>query len=77
MTGQPYPVRYDASQAAAVLGGIDPDSGLPRFTARMVLDAWRRGDLEGIKVGGRILFAKADLDRYLTGGYDPSGKAGC
>lgn len=75
MTGQPYPVRYSASQAAAVLGGIDPDSGLPRFTARMVLDAWRRGDITGIKVGGRILFSQQDLDRYLLG--DGNERAGC
>lgn len=75
MTGQPYPVRYDAGQAAAYLGGIDPESGMPRFSARLVLDAWRRGDIVGRRIGGRILFAQSDLDRYLTGGGHE--RAGC
>lgn len=76
MTADVYPVRFDASQAAAYLGGLDPVTRQPRLTSRSVLDAFRAGRLPGIKVGGRVLFSQHDLDRFLTG-YDPSGKAGC
>lgn len=76
MTDDLYPTRYTAAEAAAYLGGVSPTTGRPHLTGRMVLDAWRAGRLSGIKVGGRILFAREDLDRFLTGGYD-SNRAGC
>lgn len=75
MTDALYPTRFDAAQAAAYLGGLDPVHGQPRLSARSVLDAFRAGRLPGVKVGGRVLFDREDLDAYL-GGYDHN-RAGC
>lgn len=75
MSGDVYPTRFDAGQAAAYLGGLDPVHGQPRLTARYVLDAWRAGRLKGVKVGGRVLFDREDLDAYLGGG--DHNRAGC
>ena len=75
MSDDLYPTRFDARQAAAYLGGLDPLTGEPRLSARYVLDLFRRGDLPGIKIGGRVLFTQSDLDAYL-GGYDHN-RAGC
>lgn len=76
MTDDQYPTRFDGRQAAAYLGGLDPVHGQPRLSARFVLDAFRSGRLPGVKVGGRVLFTREDLDAYLLGG-DDHNRAGC
>lgn len=69
MSADVFPVRFDAAQAAAYLGGLDPVTRQPRLSARSVLDAFRAGRIPGVKVGGKVLFSQSDLDRFLTG-YD-------
>ena len=61
----PPETRLTAEQAALHLGGVDPD-GRPHLTSRSVLDAYRRGDLAGTRLGGRVLFRVEDLDAYAA-----------
>lgn len=58
-------IRLTAQQAALHLGGVGPD-GKPHLSSRQVLDAYRRGDLVGMRVTGRVLFRPEDLDAYLA-----------
>lgn len=60
-----YPIRLTAAQAATRLG-VDPDTGTPVMSPRAVLAAYRRGDLRGVRLGGKVLFSPDDLDGFLA-----------
>ncbi len=67
-----WPVRFTPEQAAALVGGVDPATGRPHFTARFVLDAYRAGRVAGCRIGGRVLFSRTQLDAWInTAGFEP------
>lgn len=57
--GRPLPDKLTAEEVAAekVLG--------PR-SAWSIRQAWRRGEIPGVKIGGRLIFSRAELERWFA-----------
>lgn len=36
-----------------------------KVSAYTVRDLWRRGELPGVKLGGRLIFSREELDRFF------------
>lgn len=64
------------SQVALIQGATRGDKMTPqdvsgdyfegKVSAYTVRDLWRRGELPGCKLGGRLIFSRSELDRWFA-----------